>query len=201
MNAPAAPPAAAIAIITALARLPRGPPLQKAGVIAMNAPTTPPAAAIAIITALARLPRGPLLQERASPRSHAPAAAAAVALGARHTADSSTRCARRTPLPPPHTSHRRGTPYPRRDAPMASNRSLLSDASMHRIAERLGVSDVVEREGWGGVSSRDCGGVVAVAVRIAEEALAGGQRYGTGAGQAEPRFTGGAARGWTGPRP
>jgi small acid-soluble spore protein F (minor alpha/beta-type SASP) len=100
---------------------------------------------------------------------------------------------------------------------VASNRSLLSDASMRRIAERLGVADVVAREGWGGVSSRNCGGVVAVAVRIAEEALAGGQRYGaaTGAGAAagtgavgatdhgQPTagYAGGAARGWTGPRP
>lgn len=59
---------------------------------------------------------------------------------------------------------------------MASSRSLLSDASKRRIAEQLGVADIVEREGWGGVSSRDCGGVVAVAVRIAEQSLAAGGR-------------------------
>lgn len=88
---------------------------------------------------------------------------------------------------------------------MASNRSLLSEHSMQRIAERLGVAQVVEREGWGGVSSRDCGGVVAVAVRIAEEALAANRGSLTGAGYAAipeaARFAGGEARGWTGPRP
>jgi small acid-soluble spore protein F (minor alpha/beta-type SASP) len=59
---------------------------------------------------------------------------------------------------------------------MASQRSLLSDAAKMRIAEELGVADIVATEGWGGVPSRQCGGVVAVAVRIAERALAAGQR-------------------------
>jgi len=90
---------------------------------------------------------------------------------------------------------------------MASNRSLLSDASMHRIAEHLGVTGIVEREGWGGVSARDCGGVVAVAVRIAEQALAASHGQGSTTGFRQPEqsgyapHTGGEARGWTGPRP
>lgn len=49
---------------------------------------------------------------------------------------------------------------------------LLSPEAMDFMARELGVSGIVAREGWGGVPTRECGRVVHVAVRIAEEALA-----------------------------
>ena len=56
---------------------------------------------------------------------------------------------------------------------MAAHRSsLLSPASMDAIARDLGVADIVAREGWGAVPSRQCGMVVRVAVERAERLLA-----------------------------
>lgn len=57
---------------------------------------------------------------------------------------------------------------------------LLSPGAMDALAHELGVDGIVAREGWGGVPSRQCGQVVQVAVRLAEEAMtrraAGGPR-------------------------
>lgn len=50
-----------------------------------------------------------------------------------------------------------------------SRQGLMSDALKHEIAKRLGVEDTVSHEGWGGVSSRNCGNVVREAIAMAEK--------------------------------
>jgi small acid-soluble spore protein F (minor alpha/beta-type SASP) len=49
-----------------------------------------------------------------------------------------------------------------------SGKKVMSDALKQEIAKRLGVDEVVSREGWGGVSSRDCGNIVREAIEMAE---------------------------------
>jgi len=47
----------------------------------------------------------------------------------------------------------------------------MSDALKAEIAKELGVYNTVESEGWGSVSSRDCGNIVKKAIEIAERSL------------------------------
>ena len=55
---------------------------------------------------------------------------------------------------------------------MARNkRSRMSEQLRTEIAKELGVYDKVKQEGWGGVSSRDCGNIVAKAIEMAEQSL------------------------------
>ena len=49
-----------------------------------------------------------------------------------------------------------------------SRQKRMSDALKHEIARRLGVEDTVSREGWGGVSAKNCGNIVREAIEIAE---------------------------------
>jgi small acid-soluble spore protein F (minor alpha/beta-type SASP) len=55
---------------------------------------------------------------------------------------------------------------------MASRKSSMSDQLKYEIARELGVDKIVASEGWGGVSSRDCGNMVTKAIQIAEQSLA-----------------------------
>ncbi len=55
---------------------------------------------------------------------------------------------------------------------MAKRRSLLSPQSKAIIAQELGVADLVARDGWGAVPTRQCGAVVRVALQHAERLLA-----------------------------
>lgn len=55
----------------------------------------------------------------------------------------------------------------------------MSEELKERLAERLGVADIVRREGWGGVPSRQCGNLVRMAIEEAERSLA--ERGGNGA--------------------
>lgn len=50
-------------------------------------------------------------------------------------------------------------------------RGRMSEQLKSEIARELGVYDTVKREGWGGVSSRDCGNIVAKAIEIAERSV------------------------------
>jgi small acid-soluble spore protein F (minor alpha/beta-type SASP) len=52
---------------------------------------------------------------------------------------------------------------------------VMSDRLKYELAEELGVADVVRREGWGGVSSRNCGNLVRLAIERAERNLAQGR--------------------------
>ena len=46
--------------------------------------------------------------------------------------------------------------------------SMMSDKLKFEIAKELGVDDKVRSDGWGSVSSRDCGNIVTKAIEIAE---------------------------------
>lgn len=59
---------------------------------------------------------------------------------------------------------------------MSKRRSLMSDELKYELAKELGVDEVVQREGWGGVSSRQCGNLVSAAIRYAEKNLAEGRK-------------------------
>jgi len=48
---------------------------------------------------------------------------------------------------------------------------MMSEALKQEIARKLGVDDQVTRDGWGAVSSRDCGRVVQAAIKMAEDSL------------------------------
>lgn len=50
---------------------------------------------------------------------------------------------------------------------MSNHKSVMSDNLKYEIAKELGVYDVVKKEGWGSVSSRDCGNIVTKAIEIA----------------------------------
>ncbi|MFO7152194.1 MAG: small, acid-soluble spore protein, alpha/beta type [Bacillota bacterium] len=54
---------------------------------------------------------------------------------------------------------------------MARRRGVMSDALKYELAKELGVADIVAKEGWGSVSSRDCGNLVKLAIERAERAL------------------------------
>jgi small acid-soluble spore protein F (minor alpha/beta-type SASP) len=54
------------------------------------------------------------------------------------------------------------------------NRSIMSDELKFELAKELGVADIVEREGFGGVTSRDCGNLVRLAIERAERSMAQG---------------------------
>jgi small acid-soluble spore protein F (minor alpha/beta-type SASP) len=47
----------------------------------------------------------------------------------------------------------------------------MSDELKYELAKELGVDDIVRREGWGGVPSRQCGNLVAAAIKYAEKSL------------------------------
>ena len=56
---------------------------------------------------------------------------------------------------------------------MSRRRGLMSDALKTEIAKELGVYHTVIREGWGSVTSRDCGNIVKKAIERAEKSLVG----------------------------
>jgi len=47
----------------------------------------------------------------------------------------------------------------------------MSDDLKMELAKELGVDDIVAREGWGGVPARQCGNLVALAIKYAEKSL------------------------------
>ena len=47
----------------------------------------------------------------------------------------------------------------------------MSDALKMEVAKELGVYDIVKSEGFGGVSSRDCGNMVTRAIEIANRSV------------------------------
>jgi small acid-soluble spore protein F (minor alpha/beta-type SASP) len=49
-----------------------------------------------------------------------------------------------------------------------SRHSIMSETLKAEIAKELGVDDKVKNEGWGSVSSRDCGNMVKKAIEIAQ---------------------------------
>jgi small acid-soluble spore protein F (minor alpha/beta-type SASP) len=56
---------------------------------------------------------------------------------------------------------------------VSRHRSVMSDALKEEIAKELGVYNTVQSEGWGAVSSKNCGNIVKVAIEMAERNLNG----------------------------
>jgi small acid-soluble spore protein F (minor alpha/beta-type SASP) len=54
-------------------------------------------------------------------------------------------------------------------------RGVMSERLKYELADELGVGDVVRREGFGNVSSRNCGNLVRLAIERAERAMLMGQ--------------------------
>lgn len=52
---------------------------------------------------------------------------------------------------------------------MSKRRSVMSEEFKEELAKEIGVYDKVQREGWGAVSSRDCGNIVSAAIKYAEK--------------------------------
>jgi small acid-soluble spore protein F (minor alpha/beta-type SASP) len=50
---------------------------------------------------------------------------------------------------------------------MSRRKGIMSDGLKYEIARELGVYDTVSREGWGSVTSRDCGNMVRKAIELA----------------------------------
>lgn len=50
---------------------------------------------------------------------------------------------------------------------MSSNKGIMSETLKNEIANELGVYNTVKNNGWGEVSSRNCGNMVAKAIEIA----------------------------------
>lgn len=55
---------------------------------------------------------------------------------------------------------------------MARRRGIMSDDLKMEFARELGVYDIIQREGFGGVTSRDCGNLVRLAIEKAERMMA-----------------------------
>ncbi|MBD8034993.1 MULTISPECIES: small, acid-soluble spore protein, alpha/beta type [Solibacillus] len=53
-----------------------------------------------------------------------------------------------------------------------AKQKIMSSRLKEEIAKELGFYDVVEREGWGGIKSRDAGNMVRRAIEMAENNLA-----------------------------
>jgi len=58
---------------------------------------------------------------------------------------------------------------------MGRRQGIMSEETKYEFAKELGVADIVEREGFGGVSSRDCGNLVRLAIEKVEKAMAEGR--------------------------
>ncbi len=56
---------------------------------------------------------------------------------------------------------------------MSRRRGIMSEGLKYEIARELGVYDTVSRDGWGSVSSRDCGNMVKKAIEMANRNSAG----------------------------
>ena len=54
---------------------------------------------------------------------------------------------------------------------MARRNSKMSEQLKYEIARDLGVEQIVATQGWGAVSSRDCGNIVSQAIEMAERSL------------------------------
>lgn len=54
---------------------------------------------------------------------------------------------------------------------MPQRRPVMSEALKYEIAAELGVLDLVRHEGWGSVTSRQCGNLVKRAIERAEQTL------------------------------
>ncbi|HLO12944.1 small, acid-soluble spore protein, alpha/beta type [Neobacillus drentensis] len=54
---------------------------------------------------------------------------------------------------------------------MARRRGIMSDRLKVELAKELGFYDVVQKEGWGGIKSKDAGNMVKRAVELAQQQM------------------------------
>lgn len=54
-------------------------------------------------------------------------------------------------------------------------RGVMSDQLKYELAKDLGFYNTVQREGWGGITTKDAGNMVKRAIQIAEQAASKGQ--------------------------
>lgn len=54
---------------------------------------------------------------------------------------------------------------------MSRSKGIMSEELKAEIAKELGVYNTVASEGWGSVTSRDCGNIVKKAIEMAERNL------------------------------
>ncbi|NLK68125.1 MAG: small, acid-soluble spore protein, alpha/beta type [Clostridiaceae bacterium] len=50
---------------------------------------------------------------------------------------------------------------------MSKRKSIMSERLKEEIAKELGVYEIVKNDGWGSVSSRNCGNMVKKAIEMA----------------------------------
>ncbi|WP_373232016.1 small, acid-soluble spore protein, alpha/beta type [Cohnella sp.] len=55
---------------------------------------------------------------------------------------------------------------------MSRRRSVMSEQFKAELAKDLGFYDTVQREGWGGIRTKDAGNMVKRAIQIAEQTAA-----------------------------
>lgn len=55
---------------------------------------------------------------------------------------------------------------------MSRRRSIMSEQFKMELAKDLGFYETVQKDGWGGITTRDAGNLVKRAIEIAEQALA-----------------------------
>ena len=54
-------------------------------------------------------------------------------------------------------------------------RGVMSEEFKLELAKELGFYDTLQKEGWGGITTRDAGNMVKRAIQMAEESLSKGQ--------------------------
>lgn len=54
---------------------------------------------------------------------------------------------------------------------MARRRSMMSEQFKNELAKDLGFYDKVQRDGWGGITTKDAGNMVKRAIELAEQQL------------------------------
>lgn len=59
---------------------------------------------------------------------------------------------------------------------MSKKRSVMSEELKAEFARELGVYDTVKREGWGSVSSKNCGNLVKLAIEKANKDMNANQQ-------------------------
>lgn len=52
------------------------------------------------------------------------------------------------------------------------NRGIMSEEFKTELAKDLGFYDKVEKDGWGGITTRDAGNMVKRAIEVAEQSMA-----------------------------
>jgi small acid-soluble spore protein F (minor alpha/beta-type SASP) len=57
--------------------------------------------------------------------------------------------------------------YALKEVYMSTNKGIMSENLREEIARELGVYNTVKNQGWGSVSSRNCGNMVKKAIEIA----------------------------------